>query len=131
MSDQTRLIQSRANDWAVEISLGARIPDRMPKAEVMELAKSAFAIGYQRAEWAHQQTCVEHSRECIQLGHGPRRITAFVFDPPYPFIEIHSEPGVGALTASEAETLCRWLQERALELRPHRARRWLRWLRRY
>jgi hypothetical protein len=98
----------------------------MPKAEVMELAKSAFAIGYQRAEWDHQQTRVAHSRDRIQLGHGTRRITAFVFDPPYPFIEIHSEPGVGALTASEAQTLCTWLHERAQELQPHKSRGWLR-----
>jgi hypothetical protein len=123
---QNRPFQSRANDWATEISLQARVHDRMPKAEIMALAKSAFAIGYQQAELARQQARVELSRHCISLGHGERRITAFVFDPPYPFIEIHSEPGIGALTASEADTLALWLRQRVLEMRPPKPRGWLR-----
>ena len=126
MIAQNRLFQSRANDWAAEISLQARIPDRMQKAEVMALAKSAFAIGYQQAELARRETRVEASRHCIRLGHGDRRITAFVFDPPYPFIEIHSEPGIGALTASEADTLSLWLRQRVLEMQPAKPRGWLR-----
>lgn len=121
MIGRHRLFQSRANDWAAEISLGARIPDRMPKDEVVALAKSAFAIGYQQAELAHQQTSVQHSRFRIQVGHGLRQITAFVFDPPYPFIEIHSEPGVGAVTAPEAEALGTWLRDRALEMKPRKS----------
>ena len=121
-----RVFQSRANDWAEEISLGARVPDRMPKSEVVELVKSAFAIGYQRGEWANRETQVAHSRRVVQVGHGARQITAFVFDPPYPFIEIHSEPGIGALTASEAGTLGTWLHERAREMQPPKPRGWLR-----
>jgi hypothetical protein len=101
----------------------------MPKDEIMALAKSAFAIGYQQAELANRQSRVEQSRHCIHLGHGERRITAFMFDPPYPFIEIHSEPGMGALTASEADTLCLWLRQRVLQMRPPKPRGWLRrWL---
>jgi hypothetical protein len=123
---QNRPLQSKANDWAAEISLQARVHDRMPKDEVMALAKSAFAIGYQQAELAHRQTRVEHSRHCIRLGHGDRRITAFLFDPPYPFIEIHSEPGIGALTASEADALGLWLRQRVSEMRPAKPRGWLR-----
>jgi hypothetical protein len=123
---QNRRLLSRANDWAAEISLQARVHDRMPKAEVMALAKSAFAIGYQQAELAQRQTRVERSRHCIRLGDGDRRVTAFVFDPPYPFIEIHSEPGIGALTASEADTLGLWLRQRVLEMQPPKPRGWLR-----
>jgi hypothetical protein len=126
MLGQKRLSQSRADDWAAEISLPARIPDRMPKAEVLELAKSAFAIGYQRAEVAHRESRAEYFRSRIQVGHGDRQITAFVFDAPYPFIEIYSEPGSGALTASEALTLSRWLNERALEMQPQQPVHWLR-----
>jgi hypothetical protein len=98
----------------------------MPKAEVIALAKSAFAIGYQQAEMARQEPRVERSRHCIHLGHGDRRITAFVFDPPYPFIEIHSEPGTGALTMSEADTLSQWLRQRVIEMQPAKPRGWLR-----
>jgi hypothetical protein len=98
----------------------------MPKSEVMALAKSAFAIGFQQAELARQEPHVERSRHCIHLGHGDRRITAFVFDPPYPFIEIHSEPGVGALTTSEADTLGLWLRQRVVEMQPPKPRGWLR-----
>jgi hypothetical protein len=127
---QNRPLQSRANDWAAEISLQARVHDRMPKEEVMALAKSAFAVGYQQAELANRQTRVEHSRHCIRLGDGDRQITAFVFDPPYPFIEIHSEPGIGALTAAEADTLGLWLRQRVVELRPPKPGSWFRrWLR--
>jgi hypothetical protein len=126
MIGEQRPFQARANDWAAEISLGARIPDRMPKDEVVALAKSAFAIGYQQAELAHQQTLVKHSRCRIQVGHGLRQITAFVFDPPYPFIEVHSEPGVGAITAPEAETLGTWLRDRAVEMKPPKSGGWLR-----
>ena len=125
MIGQQRPSQSRANDWAAEISLQARIHDRMPKEEVMALAKSAFAIGYQQAELARQETRVELSRRCVRLGQGERRITAFVFDPPYPFIEIHSEPGIGALTASEARTLSLWLRQQAAEMQPPKPRSWL------
>jgi len=126
MIGQNRPFQSRANDWATEISLQARVHDRMPKAEVMALAKSAFAIGYQQAELARQETHVERSRQCICLGHGDRRITAYVFDPPYPFIEIHSEPGIGALTASEADTLSQWLRQQVLVMQPPKPSGWLR-----
>jgi hypothetical protein len=123
---QNRLFQSRANDWAAEISLETRIYDGMPKAEVLALAKSAFAIGYQRAELVHQATRIEHSRRCIRLGHGERRITAFMFDPPNPFVEIHSEPGIGALTVSEAEAFSRWLHQLVSEMQPRKSRRALR-----
>lgn len=126
MIGQHRPFQSRANDWAAEISLQARVHDKMPKDEVMALAKSAFAIGYQQAELAHRRTRVEHSRDCIRLGEGDRRITAFVFDPPYPFVEIHSEPGIGALTAAEADTLALWLRQRVSEMRPPKPNGWLR-----
>jgi hypothetical protein len=126
MIGQNRASRTRADDWAAEISLPARIPDRMPKAEVLELAKSAFAIGYQRAEWAHRESRVEQSRSRIQVGHGDRQIAAVVFEPPYPFIEIYSEPGIGALTALEALALSRWLHERALEIQPQQPVNWLR-----
>jgi len=122
---ERRLSQSRANDWAAEISLRARIPDRMPKDEVVALAKSAFAIGYQQAELAHQQTTIQHSRSHIQVGHGVRRVTAFVFDAPYQFIEIYAEPGVGALTAPEAEALGAWLADRAMEMKSQKSAGWL------
>jgi hypothetical protein len=126
VNGQNRPFQSRANDWAAEISLQARIHDRMPKAEVMALAKSAFAIGYQQGELARQEARVEHSRHCIRLGHGDRRITALVFDPPYPFIEIHSEPGIGALTTAEADSLSLWLRQRVSEMRSQKPRGWFR-----
>jgi hypothetical protein len=126
MIAESRLSQSRANDWAAEISLGARIPDRMPKDEVVALAKSAFSIGYQQAELAHQQTTIHQSRRHIKLGHGTRRISAFVFEAPYQFIEVYAEPGVGALTASEAEALGAWLRDRALEMKPPKSGGWLR-----
>jgi hypothetical protein len=126
MIGQNRVSRSRADDWAAEISLPARIPDRMPKAEVLELAKSAFAIGYQRAEWAHRENRVEQSRSRIQVGHGERQVAAVVFEPPYPFIEIYSEPGIGAMTALEALALSRWLHERALEIQPQQPVNWLR-----
>lgn len=126
MIGQPRQFQSRANDWAVEISLQARIHDGMPKSEVMALAKSAFAIGYQQAELARLEPRVEGTRHCIRLGHGDRRVTAFVFDPPYPFIEIHSEPGMGALTSSEAATLSLWLRQKVVEMQPPKPNGWLR-----
>jgi hypothetical protein len=110
----------------MEISLAARLPDRMPKSEVLELAKSAFAIGYQRGEGAHWQNRAEYSARRIQLGQGSRQITAFVFDAPYPFIEIHSEPGVGALTAAEAGIFSAWLSHRALEMQAQKSKGWLR-----
>jgi hypothetical protein len=123
---ERRVPQSRADDWAAEISLGARIPDRMPKDEAVALAKSAFAIGYQQAELAHQQTAIHHSRCHIKVGHGTRRISAFVFEAPYQFIEVYAEPGVGAVTASEAEALGTWLRERAREMEPRKSSGWLR-----
>jgi hypothetical protein len=123
---EQRPIQSKAEDWATEISLAARIPDRMPKSEVLELAKSAFAIGYQRAELAQHETRVERNRDRIQLGSGARRVTAFVFEPPYPFIEVYSEPGLGALTAWEAVAFAAWLRERAVDMKPPKPKGWLR-----
>jgi hypothetical protein len=122
---ERRVPQSRADDWAAEISLGARIPDRMPKDEAVALAKSAFAIGYQQAELAHQQTTIYRSRCHIKVGHGTRRISAFVFEAPYEFIEVYAEPGVGAVTASEAEALGTWLRERAREMEPRKPGGWL------
>jgi hypothetical protein len=98
----------------------------MPKSEVLELAKSAFAIGYQRAEGAYWQSHAEYSSRRVQLGQGSRQITAFVFDAPYPFIEIHSEPGVGALTAAEAGIFSAWLTQRILEMQPPKTGGWLR-----
>jgi hypothetical protein len=126
VTGQNRLFQLRANDWAAEISLETRISDGMPKAEVLALAKSAFAVGYQRAELVHQATRVEHSRRCIRLGHGDRLITAFMFESPYPFIEIHSEPGIGALTVSEAATFSRWLHQLVSETQPRKPGSWFR-----
>lgn len=126
MIGQQRQFHTRAHDWAVEISLQARIHDKMPKSEVMALAKSAFAIGYQQAELARQEPRVEGTRHCIRLGHGERKVTAFVFDPPYPFIEIHSEPGMGALTRSEAATLSLWLRHKVVEMQPPKPSSWLR-----
>jgi hypothetical protein len=94
-------------------------------APPVALAKSAFAIGYQQAELAHQQTTIQHSRSHIQVGHGVRRVTAFVFDAPYQFIEIYAEPGVGALTAPEAEALGAWLADRAMEMKSQKSAGWL------
>ena len=112
------MIDTRAELWAVEIALRARVADRMTKAEIIDLAKAAFSAGYREAEAGWQGTRIACSRERISLGEGNRRIEAFVFEYPYRLIEMHSEPGAGALTPLEAKALSEWLAQRAREIEP-------------
>ena len=119
-----KLFDSRANIWASQVDLVARLPDRLTKAEATELAMAAFDAGYKRGHLGYLETSIDHSRYRIGLGEGNRQINAYVFDPPHKLIEVHAEQGVGGLTPEEARTLGQWLNQRADEIEPPKRRNW-------
>ena len=90
-----RLQGSRQAIW-LDTDRGAGSPERLSTAETIPV----FPLG----ETAQEESNVELFRGRIHLGHGNRRVSAYLLEP-HELIEIHAEQGCSALTTTEGEAL--------------------------